>query len=460
MTQLIFMAGLVDCPLTPNPPVNYPDFTPQAQRIVNYFASGAGNPQSEDCLTLNIWSKPSPESDRAEKPVLVFFYGGRFSIGNTNTPFYNGQYFADAEDLIVVTVNYRINIFGFPGAPGEIQNLGLRDQRIAVEWIRDNIANFGGSPNNIILSGQSAGGVSVDYWSYAYLEDPIASGLIEQSGNAFSFPLNAPTTRDRNWNTVVQAVNCTRSSDIIACMRSREWQDIKAAAGQIKGAPSSNVLRSIPPFYPTVDNELVFPDYNALLKSKKFADLTNPSQPLLLGSTNNEDGYYRVPAYANGIVPTESQVRSFLLESFTCPNAHVARNRLAAHHHQKNTPPSVWLYRYFGTWPNTRLFPTSGAYHGTDLHMTFGASADVSGLPTTEAQRQTTALMRRAWAAFCADPVNGLVERVGWPRFEPGGKSLVRVAVGDRPEVDFVEPGVDGGCANVTLGALAGVGAS
>lgn len=66
-----------DCPLTASTPVNYPGFTPQAQRIVNYFASAAGTPQSEDCLTLNIWAKPTPSSDKADKPVLVFFYGGR-----------------------------------------------------------------------------------------------------------------------------------------------------------------------------------------------------------------------------------------------------------------------------------------------------------------------------------------------------------------------------------------------
>lgn len=196
-----------------------------------------------------------------------------FSIGNTNTPFYNGKYFADTEDIVVVTVNYRINIFGFPGAPGDIQNLGLRDQRLAVEWIRDNIAKFGGSPNKIALSGQSAGGVAVDYWAYAYTEDPIAQGLIAQSGNAFSFPLNTLAVREGNWNAVVKAVNCTSSPDVMACMRSRDWKDIKAAAAQVKPTPSSNVLRTIPQFYPTVDNELVFSDYNNLTESGKFAKL-------------------------------------------------------------------------------------------------------------------------------------------------------------------------------------------
>lgn len=66
-----------DCPLTTLKPIDYPDFTPQAQRIVNFFSSSAGTPQSEDCLTLNIWSKPTVNADEANKPVFVFFYGGR-----------------------------------------------------------------------------------------------------------------------------------------------------------------------------------------------------------------------------------------------------------------------------------------------------------------------------------------------------------------------------------------------
>jgi carboxylesterase type B len=68
-----------DCPLTPSKPVDYPGFTPQAQRIINYFASAAGTPQDEDCLTLNIWSKVTARGAAGKKPVLVFFYGERMS---------------------------------------------------------------------------------------------------------------------------------------------------------------------------------------------------------------------------------------------------------------------------------------------------------------------------------------------------------------------------------------------
>ncbi|KAF4921581.1 Para-nitrobenzyl esterase [Colletotrichum viniferum] len=433
-----------DCPLSPSKQVDYPDMTPQAQRIISYFASGAGTPQSEDCLTLNIWAKPANKLHSSNKPVIVFFYGGRFAIGNTNSPFYNGKYFADAQDVVVVTVNYRINIFGFPGIPGQPQNLGLRDQRAAVEWVRANAAGFGGDPSKITIAGQSSGGVSVDYWSYAYTKDPIVNGLIAPSGNAFSFPLNSPGVPERNWNTVVGAVNCTDSEDVLACMREVDWENIKAAAAAVKPTSSSSVLRSIPPFYPIVDNEIVFPDYVSLTKNGSFAKL-----PILFGNNNNEDGYYRIPAYGNGVVPTPEQVTSFLLESFTCPNLYQANARLA-----QGVP--AWIYRYFGDWDNTRLFPTSGAYHGVDLHMIFGASGDVSGIPPSDAQRETTKVMQRAWAAFANNPQNGLSEVIGWPKFNPETDSLVLLALDNDPQPSFVKPDVYGApCSTVTMGALA-----
>lgn len=76
-----------DCPLTPSKPVDYPGFTHQAQRIISYFTSGTGTPQSEDCLTLNIWAKATPAAATAKKPVVVFFYGGsKFPMGGRALP--------------------------------------------------------------------------------------------------------------------------------------------------------------------------------------------------------------------------------------------------------------------------------------------------------------------------------------------------------------------------------------
>jgi cholinesterase len=115
-----------------------------------------------------------------------------FAGGNTNTPFADGQSLADPEDMIVISVNYRLNVFGFPGAPGADTNLGLRDQRLAVECVHDNIAAFGGNTKKIVIAGQSSGAAAVDWWSYAYKQDPTVHGLMGTSGNASSFPMNTP----------------------------------------------------------------------------------------------------------------------------------------------------------------------------------------------------------------------------------------------------------------------------
>jgi carboxylesterase type B len=103
--------------------------------------------QSEDCLTLNIWTKPQVGEEK--KPVLVWLHGGGYTSGGSAIPWYNGQYLASKEDLVVVTLNYRLSILGFPGNPVAPANLGLLDQRLAVEWVRDNIAGFGGDIDRI-----------------------------------------------------------------------------------------------------------------------------------------------------------------------------------------------------------------------------------------------------------------------------------------------------------------------
>ncbi|TKA61784.1 hypothetical protein B0A49_09466 [Cryomyces minteri] len=354
------------CPETPSRPVAYPDATPQEQRIVAAFGSQLSRPQSEDCLTLNIWTKPTAKAKKGAKPVLVFFYGGRWSIGGTDTPFYNGQYLADAEDVVVVTVNFRINIFGWPGAPGVPKNIGLLDQRLAVEWVRDNIKGFGGDASKIVIFGQSSGSVAVDYWSYAYADDPIVSGYISHSGNVFSFPTNTEALAEQHWYNASAMLGCGSSGDVLPCMRSKNFSDIKAAAAKVKPPVATSQARSQPAFQPTIDNVNVFSvdEYASRSLAGNFSSL-----PYMFGNNDNEAGYYKIAAYAQGVVLPDAAWDAFNLQDFTCPNTFEAVNRANA-----NVP--TWLFRYFGDWDNLRLYPTSGAYHGSDLEMVFGASQD------------------------------------------------------------------------------------
>ncbi|XP_014550632.1 hypothetical protein COCVIDRAFT_114979 [Bipolaris victoriae FI3] len=432
-----------DCPQQAATQPKFPGFTTQAVRILNYFTSAAGTQRSEDCLKLNIWAKPSIKSVHSDKPVLILFHGGRFAGGGSNTPFANGQHLANAEDIVVVSVNYRLNVFGFPGAPGADTNLGLQDQRLAVEWLQENIRAFGGNPNHMVIAGQSSGGVSVNWWSYAYEQNPIVHGLMSTSGTVFSFPLNNFQKQKDNWNNLTTAVGCASSSNTLACMRGLPWETISLAAAKIPVSPGGSPVRSTPPFYPVVDEKLVFSDYKALAKAGSFARL-----PYFLGHNNNEQGYYVIPAFAAGRNITEAQASQFLLESFVCPVSYEAKNLVI------NSIPT-FVYRYYGDWENTRLYPTSGAYHGSELHMILGGSEETSGLPETKPQKDTIKLFQRAVAEFTADPQNGLIDKLRWPRFNPTAETWAEIAVDNQPRISFAKAEkYDKTCPFIIMGAL------
>jgi carboxylesterase type B len=108
-----------------------------------------------------------PQAGEKKKAVLVWFFGGGFSAGDSRDPEENGARFAKQQDIVLVSFNYRTNIFGFPGCPNlPDMNAGILDMRMAVEWIRDNIENFGGDLSRITLFGNSAGAAGVDYYAY------------------------------------------------------------------------------------------------------------------------------------------------------------------------------------------------------------------------------------------------------------------------------------------------------
>ena len=110
----------------------------------------------EECLNLNVWT-PTDEAN-AKLPVMVFIHGGAFFLGSGGPPLYSGENFS--KEAVLVSVNYRLGLLGFLNVPGCDANRGLRDQLFALEWVRNNIANFGGDPTNVTIFGESAGGMS------------------------------------------------------------------------------------------------------------------------------------------------------------------------------------------------------------------------------------------------------------------------------------------------------------
>jgi acetylcholinesterase len=152
---------------------------------------------SEDCLTLNIWA---PLNATEPLPVLVWIYGGGFQTGGGNIGYQIPTAWVQrSQKHIVVGINYRVNIFGFPNAAGLNQselNVGLLDQRAGMQWIHDNIAAFGGDTSRISMWGQSAGAFSVDMYNFAYPNNSYLAGHIMDSGSAVSTGPDLDTRRN------------------------------------------------------------------------------------------------------------------------------------------------------------------------------------------------------------------------------------------------------------------------
>ena len=159
-----------------------------------------GAPQGDDCLSLNVWA-PSDTAAGDGKPVMVWIHGGAYIFGSASQPLYDGAVLSAGGDVVVVTVNYRVGAFGFLDLSSFStptrrfdSNPGLRDVILALQWVRDNIAAFGGDPNRVTLFGESAGAGIVT----TLLTTPVAAGLfsaaIAQSSPATSV---YDTTRGR-----------------------------------------------------------------------------------------------------------------------------------------------------------------------------------------------------------------------------------------------------------------------
>lgn len=147
-----------------------------------------------DCLTVDI-VRPSGTSALDKLPIFVWIYGGGFDAGGSADPRYNTSYIVNAsvaihKPIIAVSINYRVGGWGFLGskevAAAGVANIGLYDQRLALEWIQENIQAFGGDPEQVTIAGESAGGFSVGYHLLAFdgKHDGLFRAAILESGNA------------------------------------------------------------------------------------------------------------------------------------------------------------------------------------------------------------------------------------------------------------------------------------
>ncbi|MFT4148005.1 MAG: carboxylesterase/lipase family protein [Micrococcaceae bacterium] len=162
--------------------INFGTISPQKKSIFN-SESEYIEASNEDCLFVNIWS---PAADDKKRPVMVWIHGGAYATGSSSDTLFDGYSLAKNGDVVLVNFNYRMSAFGYlhfgilaeeQGIEGFDNNLGLKDQVAALQWIKANIAAFGGDPDNITIFGESAGGASVT----SLLATPVADGLFHRA---------------------------------------------------------------------------------------------------------------------------------------------------------------------------------------------------------------------------------------------------------------------------------------
>jgi carboxylesterase type B len=238
-----------------------------------------------------VWTPTTaPPPPDAGLPVLFFMTGGGFVIGGVDIPWQLPTSWVErTQSHIVVTINYRLNIFGFPNARGLAdghQNLGFLDQRAALEWVRDNIAAFGGDPHRITMWGQSAGSIAADIQAYAFYQDPIAQAYFMQSGTAFNFlPPKDPSYS--NFSFVARQFGCEApcgdddddGAAELDCMRQVPFAQIVNFIGQYGDRGATPPLF----FNGMTDNRTMFADYNARSEAGLIA-----RAPVIISTTANE----------------------------------------------------------------------------------------------------------------------------------------------------------------------------
>ncbi|EKM81263.1 hypothetical protein AGABI1DRAFT_127276 [Agaricus bisporus var. burnettii JB137-S8] len=348
--------------------------------------------ESENCMSVNIWS---PSVDRKQQTaVMIWIHGGGFQFGTSNFPTYDGQFFVrDHDDVTIVTFNYRLNVFGQPNAPQLANsttgvNFGLLDIDAAIQWVHDNIANFGGDPERMILFGQSTGSAVVDLYTIAHADDKKVKGVIEHSGSVSGGPLLGGVPNNAAvWNGLADAVGCGTSADDaqLACMK-------RVPARALEDA----VVNTDSNFWVVIDNITVFGDVASRVAAGNFLKV-----PLLVGSTQHEEDIFVV---AEELLPPSSFAQPLVTElsadlltytGFTCSAGVAALVRM-------NASVPAWRYQYQAIFPNT---------------------AEIAKTPEEIALSN---YMQSAWVAFARDPQNGLTD-FGWPMYDPASDSLIQL---------------------------------
>ena len=387
-------------------------------------------PVSEDCLTLNVWAP----AKAAGLPVMVWIHGGGFTMGSGSQPLFDGGKLA-RRGMVVVTLNYRLGRFGFfahpaltaEGAGAALGNYGLMDQVAALQWVKRNIAAFGGDPDKVTIFGESAGGGSVIQHMLMKPSQGLFRAAVSESGGG----------RDV-WPTLAEA----EQKGVAFAAKAGVQGGDAAALAQLRALPAKTVAGALdllsgePDIYsgPMIDGRLV-----TLRPSDGFAAGRQAKVPFLVGANSNELGFIPVlflgPVTAaaakqlgddkDAVVKAygskaESDARLASDLTFVEPARFLASQTSA-----RGQP--TWLYS-FGYVPTAQRASQKGAGHATELAFVFGNLGELAK-PATPEDEQAATLIGDYWTAFAktGDP-NG-AGRPAWPRYDAKTDQRLEISI-------------------------------
>ncbi|XP_045199083.2 acetylcholinesterase-like [Mercenaria mercenaria] len=253
--------------------------------------------QSEDCLYLNIYIPGKTLKQQISYPVMIFIHGGSFVDGGADI--YDGSKLSAFNDVIIVTINYRLNIFGFLSNGYNLKgNNGLWDMKLALQWVHNNIQDFGGDPSRVTLFGNSAGGAAVLYQAIHPDNRGLFQRVIAQSGSCFAFwAIQKKPVRNFRW--FISDVGCDKGdhNEILTCLREKPAEELKLSENKYTTQ-----------FVPSVDLDFLPEDPISLSRKQTRAGKNAMdffSELDLLTGVTSKDGAFALGYWEAGIAEAD-----------------------------------------------------------------------------------------------------------------------------------------------------------
>jgi para-nitrobenzyl esterase len=409
---------------------------------------GEAEPVSEDCLYLNVWT---PALDDGARPVMVWIHGGAFVMGSGSTPMYDGASFARRGDVVFVSLNYRLGELGYTylahldDSYDTSGNCGVLDQVAALEWVRDNIASFGGDPANVTIFGESAGGMSVG----TLLGTPAATGLfhraIPQSGaahNAMPAKVAAEVTDE-----LMKRLNVRTVAELVAAPSERLLAQRAAMLAESFGNPDQTMTTSALPWQPIQDG-VVLPEMP--LDAVRAGSIEGV--PLLVGTTREEWKLFSFMVPGDQLTEEKVVARASRLSGdgasfvagyrsedaglaagsvfsqmatdyvFRIPAIRLAEAQL---HHA----PEVWMYLF--SWESRAFGGALGSCHAVELPFVFhnvDSPAMAVFLGEGPTPLELADQVQDAWIAFARTGNPNTPSLPAWPTYDEERRATMELA--------------------------------